>query len=126
MSIPAPHIAVIDDDESYCRSVVRLLRAADYRTMTYPSAEAFLADENRPAFDCLLLDIAMDGLSGLDLQRRMAAAGSRTPVIFVTAHDDTITRDVAESLGCAAFISKVEPTGALLATLTSILSDRSH
>jgi FixJ family two-component response regulator len=126
MSNPTRHIAVIDDDESYCRSVVRLLRAAAYLPTTYHSAEAFLADAERPPFSCLLLDVSMEGMSGIDLGRRLADSGSTTPVIYVTAHDDDATRVAAQAAGCVAFISKVESSGELLRAIASLLKDRSH
>ena len=67
------YVAVVDDDESVCRSLSRLLRAAHFQPITYPSAEAFLADTKHPKFDCLLLDIQLRGMSGLDLSRRLSA-----------------------------------------------------
>ena len=81
------YIAVVDDDESICRSMSRLLRAAQLQPVTYSSAEAFLADTKRPKFDCLVLDIQLQGMSGLDLSRRLAAVNDATPVVFITAHD---------------------------------------
>jgi FixJ family two-component response regulator len=120
---PTPNIylAVIDDDESFSRSLARLLRAARYQPVTYGSAEAFLADTKHPRFDCLLLDIALSGISGLELARRLAAVGSTTPIIYVSAHDDPKTREEARSTGCVAFVSKIEPTDALLKSIADAL-----
>jgi FixJ family two-component response regulator len=81
------YIAVVDDDENACRSLSRLLRAADFNAVTYPSAEAFLWDRKHPRFDCLVLDIQLGGMSGIELQRRLAAAGDATPVLFITGND---------------------------------------
>ncbi len=119
MSTPNVYIAVVDDNESFCRSLGRLLRAADYQPVTYSSAEAFLADTNHPRFECLLLDVGLGRMSGLELGRRLAAVGSTTPMIFITAHDDATTRSEAEALGCFAFVSKVETSGGLLKAIVS-------
>jgi FixJ family two-component response regulator len=106
-SIPI-HVAVVDDDENLCRSFGRLLRAAGMKPVTYPSAEAFLADPNRARFNCIILDVQLGGMSGLDLSRRLNAAGERTPFIFITAHDDADARAEAEAAGCAAYFRKTD------------------
>ena len=102
------YIAVVDDDENLCRSFGRLLRAAGMQPITYDSAEAFLADTKHPQFSCLVLDIQLGGMSGIELAQRLAAVGGRTPVIFVTAHDDLEARNKAEELGCAAYFRKTD------------------
>ena len=102
------YIAVIDDDERLCSSMSRLLRAAHLQPITYPSAEAFLADTKRPKFDCLMLDIQLKGMSGLDLRRRLSAVMDATPVIFITAHDDPEVRAQAEASGCAGYFRKMD------------------
>lgn len=102
------YVAIVDDDESVCRSFGRLLSAAGMQPVSYASAEAFLADSKRPRFDCLVLDIQLDGISGLELRRRLAAVNDGTPVIFITAHDDPALRAEAEAAGCAAFFRKTD------------------
>lgn len=99
-------IAVIDDDSSICQSVSRFLRAARFNPITYPSAEAFLADAKHPKFDCLVLDIQLEGMSGLDLSRRLFSVKDTTPVIFITAHDEPEVRAQAEACGCAGYFRK--------------------
>jgi len=111
------YIAVIDDDESACRSMGRLLRAAHLQPVTYPSAEAFLTDTNRPVFDCLLLDIQLTGMSGLDLRERLAAVKDVTPVVFITAHDDPAVRAQAEASGCAGYFRKTNSGADILAAI---------
>ncbi len=86
----------------------RLLRAAHLQPITYPSAEAFLADTKRPKFDCLMLDIQLKGMSGLYLRRRLSAVMDATPVIFITAHDDPEVRAQAEASGCAGYFRKMD------------------
>ena len=103
------YIAVIDDESSLCTSLSRLLRLAGFQPISYLSAEAFLTDRTRPQFDCLLLDIRLGGMSGLDLFRLLGTEKSCPPVIFITAFDDDQLRVQAESLGSAGFFSKTTP-----------------
>ena len=103
------YVAVIDDESSICSSLSRLLRLANFQPISYPSAEAFLADDKRPQFDCLVLDIRLGGMSGLDLFRQLAAGKTHPPVIFITALDGPEMRAQAEALGCAGFFRKTTP-----------------
>ena len=110
MSAPCQtYVAVVDDDESACRALSRLLRAEGIQPVSYLSAEAFLADTKRPLFDCLVLDIQLGGMSGIDLHRQLRSSGSSTPVIYVTAHDEPEMREQALSVGCAAYFRKTAP-----------------
>jgi FixJ family two-component response regulator len=103
------YVAVVDDDESVCRSFTRLLRVAGLQPVTYASAEALLQDTKRPRFDCLLLDIQLGGISGLELSQRLAAVKDATPVIFITAHDEPEMRTRALATGCAGYFRKTDP-----------------
>jgi FixJ family two-component response regulator len=87
----------------------RLLRAAGIHAITYRSAEAFLADTKHPRFDCLVLDILLEGMSGLELSRRLKAVLDFTPVIFITALDDPAMRAQALVDGCAGYFHKHDP-----------------
>ncbi len=102
------YVAVVDDDASLCRSFSRLLRAAGFQPISYLSAEAFLEDARRPRFDCLLLDIQLEGMSGLELSRRLTAVRDSTPVIFITAHDDPEVQAQALAGGCAGYFRKTD------------------
>ena len=113
-------VAIIDDDESFCRSSGRMLRAAGFRSVLYLSAEAFLADPVPRHFDCLLVDIQLTGISGLELQRHLAAQGRRTPVIFITAHDDPVARAEAVKSGCMGFFRKTDDGARILELLNRI------
>src|SRR6187551_158100 len=99
MSSPSStYVAVVDDDESVCRSFARLLRASGIQAVTYSSAEAFLADSKRPQFDCMVFDVQLGGMSGIELARAIATTElRRAPVIYITAHDDPETRASAEA-----------------------------
>jgi FixJ family two-component response regulator len=109
MSTTTPiYVAVVDDDESLCRSLGRLLRAAGIQPVTYASAEEFLADSKHPQFDCLVLDIQLGGISGIELGERLVTEGGHAPFIFITAHDDPGTRAKAEALGCVAYFRKTD------------------
>lgn len=115
MSTPRQtYVAVVDDDESLCRGLSRLLRAAGIQPVAYPSAEAFLADTKRPSFDCLVLDIQLGGMSGLELHRRLNSSGSTIPVVYITAHDEPGIHEEAQVAGCAAYFRKTAPGEAVL------------
>jgi FixJ family two-component response regulator len=102
------YVAVVDDDEKLCQSFGRLLRAADLQPITYPSAEAYLADTKRPRFDCIVLDVQLGGMSGIELAQHLVAEGEPPPFIFITAHDDLTVRAEAEATGCAAYFQKTD------------------
>ena len=114
------YVAVVDDDVSVCRSFGRLLRAAGMQPITYESAEAFLSDTKRPQFSCLLFDIQLGNMSGIELAQRLAAAGESTPVIFITGHDDPEARSAAEALGCAAYFRKTDSGKEVLDTIRRV------
>src|ERR1700739_1384262 len=88
MSDPSPLIHIVDDDAAYRKALARLLEASGYRVALYASAARLL--ETFPPVEpgCILLDIQMDGLSGLELQERLAASGNRLPIVFLTRHAD--------------------------------------
>jgi FixJ family two-component response regulator len=117
-------VAVVDDDESVCRSVGRLLRAAGIDSVSYSSAEAFLATPGRADFDCLLLDIQLQGISGIELSRQLVAQGSRTPVVFITEHDELDVREQAVQTGCCAFLRKNEMGHVVLAAIDRAIASR--
>ena len=111
------YVAVVDDDESLCRSLARLLRASGIQSFTYLSAEAFLDDTQRREFDCLVLDVQLGGISGIELTERLAASGSTTPVIFLTAHDEPDVREPALRTPCVAYLRKTDPAEVVLAAI---------
>ena len=120
------YVAVVDDDESVCRSFGRLLRTAGFQPITYASAEAFLADTKRPRFDCLVLDIQLGGISGLELSHRLSALNDGTPVVFITAHDDPGVRAEAEASGCAGYFRKTDPGSLVLEAITTAANPNSR
>lgn len=114
MSTPDIHIAVVDDDQSLCRSMSRLLRAANFWPVVYGSAEEFLEDQVHEHFDCIVLDIQLEGMSGLELHQKLVTSHIDTPVIFITAHDAPEVRAQAESTGCVGYFRKTDSGKAVL------------
>jgi FixJ family two-component response regulator len=102
------YVAVVDDDEQLCQSFGRLLRAAGLQPITYSSAEEFIADTKQPRFDCLVLDVQLGGMSGIELAQQLVIDGAPPPFIFITAHDDPAARAEAEAAGCAAYFRKTD------------------
>jgi FixJ family two-component response regulator len=88
------------------KSIERLLGAYGFTTKAFPSAEAFLDLRAAADADCLLIDIHLGGMSGIELRLHLMASGCRLPVIFMTAFDDEATRTQAHSAGCVAFLHK--------------------
>lgn len=107
-------IAIVDDDPSILRALRRLIQSHGYAVQTFASAPEFLGstDHGRPA--CLLLDVHLGGMSGFDLQERLAADGSGVPIIFITAHDDAAARERIEQSGAAGHLWKPVDEHALL------------
>jgi FixJ family two-component response regulator len=103
------YVGVVDDDASQRKSLARLLRAVGMQSIAYASAEEFRADVNQPRFDCLLLDVQLPGLSGIELRNQLALEGVATPVIFVTAYDDPKAREAAVAGRCAGYFLKTDP-----------------
>src|ERR1044071_7533689 len=99
---PKALIAIVDDDESVCRAVRRLVRSLMMDAETFSSGqEYFDLLDSMPSFqpDCLILDVQMPGLNGLDVQERLAKSGNSVPVIFITAHDEVGVREKALAAG---------------------------
>ena len=119
-------VAVVDDDDSFSRAIGRLLRAAGFEPLVYSSAEAFLQDTAHAPADCLVLDIHLGGMSGLDLCRHLTGLGKATPVIFVTAHDEPKIREEAQQAGCSAYLCKPVPGKLLLGAITKALNPIKH
>jgi FixJ family two-component response regulator len=117
----APLVCIVDDDESIRESVGSLVRAAGFRAAVFPSAEVFLYSDNLVDTKCLILDIGMPGLSGLDLQRRLAKMRCSIPIIFATAYDDDLSRTRAFEQGAIAFLHKPFNDNALLEAMHSAL-----
>jgi FixJ family two-component response regulator len=106
MSDPAPLVCVIDDDPSVRKALGRLLKAAGFRVAVFAAAEEFLAQPPPAPPDCLVLDVLMPGLSGLDLQRSLAERNAPVPIVFITGHGDVPTSVRAMKAGARDFLPK--------------------
>jgi FixJ family two-component response regulator len=107
-------MAIVDDDESVRDATSSLLRSNGFKVEVFSSAEEFLESPFLTLTGCVLLDIGMPGMSGLELQRRLIGAGWRIPIIYITAHVDPKIRQEAIRAGAAAFLSKPFSEDALL------------
>ena len=99
-------VFVIDDDASVRKSLGRLLRSAGHSVETFSSAAEFLDCGHCDIAGCLVLDVRMPGTDGLELQERLAASSQHLPIVFITAHDDTQTKEQAMKAGAVAFLIK--------------------
>jgi FixJ family two-component response regulator len=107
-------VAIIDDDEALCSSLVDLMRSTGYRAEAFPSAETFLAAFNRFPFDCVIADVDMPGMSGLYLVRKLREQGDVIPVFLITALPDKRLDDAAVLAGAQCLLRKPFETRALL------------
>lgn len=103
---PPPCIAVVDDDESVREALRNLLRSVGYEVQAFCSAEDFLERPGSEAFSCLVTDVQMPGMGGLELQKRVVASNMPLPVILMTAFPRDHVRQQAEALGAAGFLTK--------------------
>ena len=101
-----PVVVIVDDDESLRRSVRNLLMSVGFRVETFSSAEAFLQSDRRDRTGCLVVDLRMGGMSGIDLLASLAAADVRIPAIVLTAHGDDESRRRSVAAGAVAFLGK--------------------
>jgi two-component system, LuxR family, response regulator FixJ len=115
-------VVVIDDDKSVRSSVKTLLRSAGYRVATFESAESFLSSGSAAETGCMILDIRMPGMDGLELQIRLNRGDSRPPIIFITGHDDGSLRERVIEAGTVEMLRKPSPPNALLSSVQAALS----
>jgi FixJ family two-component response regulator len=114
---PKETVVVIDDDSSLLRALRRLLLAVDLNVLVFDSAEAFLAGQIPVGKVCLLLDIYLPGMSGIDLCKMLAESGRSLPTILMSARDDDITRRSAREAGVVGTLYKPFDENVLLHTI---------
>jgi FixJ family two-component response regulator len=102
----APVVFVVDDDPSVRRAIKRLVESVGLRAELFGSAQEFLYSERPDAASCLVLDIRLPGISGLDFQRELAEANIHTPIVFITAHGDIPMTVRAMKAGAVEFLTK--------------------
>jgi FixJ family two-component response regulator len=114
-------VAVVEDDPSMRRSIERLLKAHGFGAHAYASAEEFLGGDGADEAFCLVLDIHLGGMSGIELSSRLTASGSALPVIFITAMDDEELETRAIETGCLAYLHKPFPAELLIGAVNKAL-----
>jgi FixJ family two-component response regulator len=107
-------IAIVDDDHPLREALESLMKAAGFSVKLFASAEEFLAWKDRDETVCLILDVRLPGMSGIELHKRLMEANRELPVIFVTAHGDASLQDSLMRAGASAFLSKPVRSGVLL------------
>ena len=117
-------VSVVDDDESVRESLPDLLRQFGFAVLAFPSAEAFLASDAVSETSCLLLDIAMPGMSGPDLQQELVRRRREIPIVFITADEDRTVRSRLLAQGAVECLFKPFSETALLAALNTALRVR--
>jgi FixJ family two-component response regulator len=110
-------VAIVDDDESVRYALQDLMQAVGLQAQTFASAEEFLESDEQKRTGCLITDIRMPGMSGLELQATLNAADYKIPTIFVTAHGDEKTRLQALRAGAIEFVAKPFDDEALVASV---------
>jgi FixJ family two-component response regulator len=119
-------VYVVDDDKGFLRSMDRLLRAAGYAVRTFTSAGEFLSADRADVLGCLLLDLRMPGVNGLELQERLSASGSALPIVFLSGHAEFHAGVRALKAGAVDFLEKPFTEAELLAAVANALErDRS-
>ena len=121
-----PFIAVVDDEESVRRALVRLLRASQLEVEAFASGQEFLSSLAVRQPDCLILDIQMAGLTGRDVQRQLASADMHFPVIIITAHDEPTLREQCLAAGAVAYLRKPLRGDTLISSINAAIVRTSH
>lgn len=124
-----PRVSVVDDDESVREALTGLLRSAGFGAEGYASAEVFLRSGRLDDTECLILDVRMPGMGGIELEQHLTETGHDIPVIFITAHGDDHTRAQALGVNVVDFLTKPFSDEALLEAIDRALGPggaRSH
>ncbi|MCM3905881.1 MAG: response regulator [Pyrinomonadaceae bacterium] len=113
-------ISVVDDDPSMCRMLARVLGAAGHDVKIFNSAEEFLTSERIPRSTCLILDVDLPGMSGVELQQRVNESTLDIPIIFISGQADEHAREAVLRAGAVAFFNKPFSINSLLAIINSV------
>ena len=116
-----PQISVVDDDESMREAIRGLMRSLGYTAQAFRSAEEFLTSHQVPHTSCLIADVQMPGMTGLELHRHLVASGKTIPTILITAYPDDRVRERALGDGVVGYLSKPFDENDLLACIRSSL-----
>jgi FixJ family two-component response regulator len=121
-----PLVAVVDDDEAVRDALCDLLFVEGFEARPFASGMPFLSDSMTQTYDCLITDVRMPDIDGLELQRRLRSRGARIPVIFITSSNDKRERDQAFRSGAMAWFSKPVSDEALLEALRRATGERNQ
>jgi len=119
---PVPVIAVVDDDPAIREAMDDLIMSFGYECRLFVSAEQFLESKQQADIDCIVVDVKMPGLSGIELQSELNRRGNHPPMIFVTSYRDERTRNAALNGGALAFLGKPVNIVSLIGCLESVLA----
>lgn len=122
MTVPAPTVYVVDDDPDVLKSIERLLDSAGLPVVAFPTPELFLEHFDRAAPGCLVLDLALPGLSGLELQQTLGSEGCPLPIVFLTGRGDVASSVRAMKHGAADFLTKPVDDEVLIAAVRDALA----
>ena len=123
--IEMPLISIVDDDESVRNALKSLIDSVGFRAEVFDSGEKFLNSPYLSQTDCLIADVRMPGMSGLELQDRLSAAGRSIPIVFISAHEDKEARARGLRAGAIDFLQKPFSEDSLLGAISVCLDDKS-
>jgi FixJ family two-component response regulator len=119
-------ISIVDDDASFRRATANLIDSLGYTVATFSSAQEFLQSDELDHTACLISDVNMPGMSGLELQKRLISGGRNTPIVFVTAYSESKARGRALAAGALDFLSKPFNEDQLIACIDRALAGRTQ
>jgi len=114
-------VAIVDDDEDIREALASLLKARRFTIDSFSTAEAFLDFPRRNETRCLILDVRLPGMSGIELQKRLTDEGGRLPIVFISGHGDDSVRDLVMKAGAVAFLTKPVRSQTLLNEIDAAL-----
>jgi FixJ family two-component response regulator len=117
-------VIIVDDDQSILRAVQRVLQVHGFETEVFSSVEGFLEGAHLDEATCLVLDVHLQHMSGIDLQRQLTHSGHSLPVIFITALESATTRKAAIQAGCVAYLHKPFPSDLLIQAVETVFEKR--
>jgi FixJ family two-component response regulator len=104
--LEGPLVAIVDDDKSIRNATQDLLKAAGFSTATFEDAESFLGSSSRASASCVVADMRMPGMTGVELYQKLVASGHRIPTVIITAHPEEITQARAREAGITCYLVK--------------------
>jgi FixJ family two-component response regulator len=121
-----PLVVIVDDDKSLRSATRNLLKAAGFSTATFEDADSFLRSASRATAACLVTDLRMPGMSGLELHQALVASGNVIPTVLITAHPEEVTRSRAREAGITCYLSKPFAPDELLECVRAALARASR